>query len=120
DLTGKSLLRTAYPHWFYKTHFYKIDAVAKERHGIGIPRGKLLAGFNQADRDILRQLLRNIRTNEESFVIQTPNVEIDFMQLMGEPVDVLASADHHNTMILLNVMAQFLALGLSGQGSRAV
>jgi hypothetical protein len=41
DLTGHSILRTAYAHWYYKTHFYKIDAIQKERHGIGIPRGTL-------------------------------------------------------------------------------
>src|SRR4029077_3894214 len=60
DLTGKSILRTAYPHWYYKTHFYKIDAVQKERHSLGVPRGKLLPGFNNNDRGILRRMLRNI------------------------------------------------------------
>ena len=116
DFTGKSLLRTAYPHWYYKTHFYKLDAVQKERHGIGVPRGKLLAGYNENDKTILRRMLRNLRTNEESFFIQTPNVEIDFAELNGQLVDVLQSAGHHNTMILMNVMAQFLTLGLEGQG----
>lgn len=117
DLTGRSLLRTAYPHWYYKTHFYKIDAIQKERHGIGVPRGKLLAGYNEADKAILRTLLRNLRTNEEAFIMQTPNVEIDFVELSGNPVDVLVSAEHHNMMILMNVMGQFLALGMGGGAS---
>lgn len=117
DLTGRSLLRTAYSHWYYKTHFYKIDAIQKERHGIGVPRGKLLPGYNREDKSILRQILRNLRTNEESFVLQTPNVEIDFIELnSNNMVDVLASANHHNIMILMNVMAQFLALGVEGSG----
>lgn len=116
DLTGKSLLRTAYPHWYYKTHMYKIDAIQKERHALGIPRGKLLPGWKPQDLNILRTLLKNIRTNEESFFIQTPNVEIDFAELHGNVVDVLASANHHNIMILLNVMVQFMALGMEHSG----
>jgi hypothetical protein len=116
DLTGKSLLRTAYPHWYYKTHMYKIDAIQKERHALGVPRGKLLPGWKPKDLELLRQLLKNIRTNEESYFIQTPNVEIDFAEVHGNLVDVLASASHHNIMILLNVMVQFLALGMEASG----
>jgi hypothetical protein len=123
DITGKSVLRSAYPHWYYKTHFYKIDAIQKERHGIGVPRGKLLPGYTELDKIALRNMLKNLRTNEEAFILQTPNVEIDFAELKGQLVNVLESAEHHNNMILLNVMATFLALGSStqgGGGSRAV
>src|SRR5262245_13085526 len=122
DLRGRSVLRTAYSHWYYKTHLYKIDAIQKERHAIGIPRGSLLQGANAADKTFLREMLRNLRTNEESFIIQVPNIEVDFVELSSQPVDVIASAEHHNAMILLNVMAQFMVLGLqaSSGGSRAV
>jgi len=113
DLTGKSILRTAYAHWYYKPHFYKIDAIQKERHGIGIPRGKLGPAATNQDKVALRNALRNLRTNEESYIIETPNVEVDFVELKGMTVDALQSATHHNTMILMNVMAQFLASGIS-------
>jgi hypothetical protein len=116
DLMGKSLLRTAYSHWYYKTHLYKIDSIQKERHAIGVPRGTLLPGYTQTDRTILRTLLRNLRTNEESFVVQTPNVVIDFIKLEGSMVDVMESANHHNTMILLNVLGQFISLGSTTEG----
>jgi hypothetical protein len=124
DITGKSILRTAYPHWYYKTHMYKVDAIQKERHGIGVPKGKLLPGYTNADKVALRQALRNLRTNEESFILETPNVEITFENVPGHLVNVVESAEHHNGMILLNVMAAFLSLGtnVSGGsgGSRAV
>jgi hypothetical protein len=122
DLTGRSLLRTAYQHWYYKQHLYKIDAIQKERHGIGVPKGMLQPGYNANDKSILRTMLRNLRTNEEAFMLLTPNVDVEFAELKGQPVDVLHSADHHNMMILMNVMGQFLALGVGGQGqgSRAV
>lgn len=116
DLTGKSMLRTAHQHWFYKTHFYKIDAIQKERHGIGVPKGRLLAGYTPADKIAMRKLLRNLRTNEEAFMLLTPNVEVEFAEFKGMLVNVLESATHHNSMILLNVLAQFLALGLETSG----
>jgi hypothetical protein len=116
DLTGNSLLRTAYQHWFYKTHFYKIDAIQKERHSLGIPKGKLLAGFKDADKKALRKLLANLRSNEEAFMMLPPNVDVEFAEIKGNLVNVLESAVHHNSMILLNVLAQFLALGLENSG----
>jgi hypothetical protein len=115
DLTGKSILRTAYKHWYYKDHFYKIDAVQKERHGIGIPRGKLGPAATAQDKVALRTALRNLRTNEEAFIIETPNVEVDFVELKGMTVDALESAGHHNMMLMMNIMAAFLAQG-SGPG----
>jgi hypothetical protein len=111
DLQGKSILRTAYPHWYYKTHFYKIDAIQKERHSLGVPKGKLLPGYNNKDKLILRQLLKNLRTNEESFMALTPNVDVEFAQIHGNLVNVMESAVHHHMMILMNVLAQFLVMG---------
>jgi len=119
DLTGRSILRTAYPHWYYKTHLYKIDAVQKERHAIGVPRGKVLPGAKPDDKTSLRTLLRNLRTNEESYIIQTPTVEVDFAELQNQPVDVIGSAEHHNAMIMLNVLAQFMVIGFGTSGARA-
>lgn len=116
DLTGKSILRTAYAHWYYKTHFYKIDAVQKERHGIGVPRGKLGPAATAQDKAALRIMLRNLRTNEESFIIETPNVAVDFVELKGQTVNALESAGHHNLMIMANILAGFLAQG-TGPGS---
>jgi hypothetical protein len=100
DLTGRSLLRTAYPHWYYKTHFYKIDAIQKERHSLGVPKGKLLAGYKEADKVALRTLLANLRSNEEAFMILPPSVDVEFAEVHGNLVNVLESADHHNFMIL--------------------
>ena len=101
DLMGKSLLRTAYSHWYYMTHLYKIDAIQKERHGIGVPRGRLLPGYAPSDKAVMRNLLKNLRTNEEGYMLLTPNVDVDFAKPEGELVDVMASPNHHNIMILM-------------------
>lgn len=118
DIRGKSILRTAYPHWYYKTHLYKVDAIQKERHSLGVPKGRLLPGFTPSDKPLLRQMLRNLRTNEEAFMLLTPTVDVEFAEVKSNLVNVLESADHHNMMIMLNVMAQFLAAA-SASGARA-
>jgi len=119
DLEGKSVLRTAYPHWYYKTHLYKIDAIQKERHGIGVPEVKLPSNFTPQDTAAAWVLVQNLRTNEKAGIVAPPGFEIGFKELSGNAVDALKSADHHNAMIMLNVMAQFLLLGMSEGGGRA-
>ena len=116
DLMGRSLLRTAYPHWYYKTHLYKIDAIQKERNSLGIPKGILQPGYTTNDKNILRTLLANLRSNEESFMILTPNIDVEFAEVKSSPVNVLESVHHHNMMIFMNVLGQFLNLGIDSPG----
>jgi len=116
DLYGESILRSAYPHWYYKTHLYKIDAIQKERHGIGIPRGTLPPGYNDKDREFLNELLSNLRTNERAFITQPPGYLIDFAKPEGQLVDVMKSAHYHDVAIMLNVMVEFMMLGVTTEG----
>lgn len=115
----KSLLRTAYEHWWYKRHFYKIDGIQKERHGAGVPDIELQPGFKEKDRQAAHELGRNLKANEQGYIVRPPGMVVGFAELKGQLVDVLKSADHHNSMIMLNVMAQFLILGLTEGGGRA-
>ena len=119
DLFGKSILRSAYPHWFYIQHLYKIDAIQKERHGTGVPKGKIPPGIKEADRLAALELLKNIRTNEHQGILEPLGYEFVFMDLPGQLVEPIKSVDHHNAMIMLNVLAEFLVAGISGGGSRS-
>lgn len=121
NLEGKSILRTAYKHWFYKDELYKIDAIQKERHGMGFPILKPPPTATTADLAAGLTLVENIRTNERAGAVLPFGWELDFAQLTGQPVNVMGSIDHHNGMIMLNVMTQFLLMGVSesGGGARA-
>lgn len=117
NLEGKSLLRTAYQPWYYKNHLYKIDAIQKERHGIGVPKAKMQPGFTEKDKKAAIQLVKNLRSNEEAGMVLPPTMDVEFAELKNNPVDALESAIHHNGMIMLNVMAQFMMLGVeAGSG----
>lgn len=115
NVEGISALRSAYKHWYYKEQLYKIDAIQKERHGIGIPIIKLPPLFSPADKLLAEEMGRNLRTNEKAHVILPPNWDIMFAKLEGQRVDALASASHHGEMILANVLGQFLSNEGEGQ-----
>jgi hypothetical protein len=107
DLRGISILRSAYKHYFYKDTLYKIDAIQKERHGIGVPVIKLPMGFSATDRALADDLGRNLRTNERAHITIPANWEVLFAKLEGQPVDCLPSIVHHNDQIMQNIIAPF-------------
>lgn len=116
NLEGKSLLRTAYRPWYFKSNLYNIDGIQKERHGMGFPVVELPPGYKDADVTAASELVRNIRTNENGGAVLPPKWVLRFLELPGQPVNVMQSIEHHNGAIMLNTMTQFLLLGLEGAG----
>lgn len=118
---GVSILRSAYKHWYYKDNLYKVDAIQKERHGIGIPIVHLPVGYNPKDVEKAEEMGSNLRTNEKAFAVLPPNWELSMLKLEGNLVNALESAEHHDLMIARNVLGQFINLGSGeGSGSKAV
>jgi len=118
---GTSLLRPAYKHWFIKNNFYKIDAIAFERQGLGVPFAKLPQGATEADRNLAKSVLQNIRANHQAYVIIPHDYEIGFLDMNAKSVrDPSTSIMHHNREIVKSILAQFLELGATDSGSRAL
>lgn len=116
NLEGRSILRTAYRPWYFKSNLYNIDGIQKERHGMGFPIINLPPGAKDSEVAAAQELIRNVRTNEFGGVALRPGWSMEFADIKGQPVDVMRSIEHHNGMILLNTMSQFLLLGLEGSG----
>lgn len=121
NLEGKSLLRTAYQPWYYKDNLYKIDGIQKERHGMGFPVVEAPPGASNNEIKAAKLLVQNVRTNEFGGMVLPPGFVFRFAEIPGQPVDVMKSIEHHNGMIMLNVMTQFMLMGLqvTGGGGRA-
>jgi hypothetical protein len=121
---GTSVLRAAYKHWFIKNTFYKIDAIAFERQGLGIPYVKLPENYTQSDTNAAENILKNLRANSMAYIVEPFDYEIGFKDMMANTTrDPGSSISHHNREILKSVLAQFLELGAGGHGasgSRAV
>jgi hypothetical protein len=108
NIEGISLLRSAYKHWYYKDNLYKIDAIQKERHGIGVPVIQLPAGYSPQDLTLADNLGRNLRTNDRAHVVLPPNWILTFAELKGQPVNVIESINHHDNEIEKQILGQFL------------
>jgi hypothetical protein len=107
DMRGISILRSAYKHYYYKDTMYKIDAIQKERHGIGVPIIKMPLGYSEKDKSLAEDLGRNLRTNERAHITIPANWEVAFAKLEGQPVDCLTSIKHHDDRIMTNILAPF-------------
>lgn len=120
--TGTSALRPAYKHWWIKDQLYRIGAIAAERHGVGIPHMELPPDKDDTTNvERAEDILMGIRAHERGFVV-TPAGYIFSIKGMGEgrPLDVLPTIEHHDRRIGMSVLAQFLSLGGSTEGSHAL
>lgn len=108
NIIGMSILRSAYKHWYMKDKLYLIDAIQKERHGIGIPVIQLPTAFNEEDRRLADEIGRNLRVNESAHVVLPPNWVLEYAEISGNPVDCLTSIEHHNDMISATILGDFL------------
>lgn len=115
---GVSVLRACYKHWFIKDNLIKIDAIQKERHGIGIPEISLPPGFNTSDKQLANEMGRNLRSNEKAHVVKLPGWEINFLELKGQPVDIIKSIEYHDTQMSKSVLSSFLDMGTGASASR--
>ena len=118
---GISILRNAYRSWFFKSHIEKINAIAFERQGLGIPYVKLPKSYTPKDRNTAEKLLKNIRSNEQGYMIIPDGWEIGFIDMKGKEVkDPDSTIRRYNREMLISVLAQFLDLGSGPYGSRSL
>lgn len=120
NVEGESILRSCYRNWYYKDKLYTIDAIQKERHGIGVPDIEIQPGATKKETALAHELGSNLRTNEKAYIVRTPMMQVGFAELSGNPVDALNSALHHDNQIMKNILVQFINMGLdSGGGGRS-
>lgn len=118
---GISLLRAAYKHWLMKDTYYKIDALATERQGLGLPKITSPPVANPQDKAKAKKLARNIRANEDAYLDLPTGYNIEFMDMKAKGIkDPEKMIGHHDRQILQAVMAQFLKLGDTSSGSYSV
>ena len=118
---GTSILRQAYKHWFFRDKYYKIDAVAQERLGIGIPVIGLPEGFTDDDYHSAEKMGKNLRGHEKAYIVIKTGWTVEMLDLkassLKNPTEML---EHHTREILKSVLAQFADLGSKSTGSFAL
>lgn len=118
---GTSVFRAAYKHWYMKSQIEKIDAVAHERQGLGVPAVTLPPTHTDEDVTKAENILKNLRASEKGYLIEYDGISVEFKDMKANTTrDPSRAIAYHNRQIVLSVLAQFLDLGSGSSGSRSL
>ncbi len=123
DVTGQSILRPGWKHYKMKDVLERVQAIAAERYGVGIPVITLPKNFGPDEKAKAEELGRNVRSNEKNYIV-LPSEEWKFMIATptGNPQgqSIESAIKHHSNSILISILATFLGLGTNDTGSMAL
>lgn len=118
---GVSLLRAAYGAWKRKNLYLRMMAIGNERNAVPtpiltVPDGKQ----NTVEYQNATQVLQNYTSHQNSWIAFPKDWAISFVKSDFDPEKLTKSIDFENTEIVSAFMANFLLLGSTQSGSRAV
>lgn len=117
---GRSILRPIYPHWFMKQGLYRIDSIACERNGMGIPVITMGEQVDTDSRDRALQWTEMLTANEATSLTLPFGWKLELVAVSGKVKDLIPSIQHQSEMICRAGLAMFMSLGSSQTGSRAL
>jgi hypothetical protein len=117
---GRSVLRAAYQHWYIKSQIYRIDAISIERNGLGVPTIKQGQNVSAEDRKAAQNWVQMLAAHESTGLSLPNGWDFALTGISGRVRDPQASIQHHSEMIMRSVLANFLSLGTTQTGSRAL
>lgn len=128
---GKSILRTSYTSWYYKKRIMDITAIGVERDLAGLPMAEMPAESiiaQDATYNAVKDIVTSLKQDEQAGLIWpleydegNPLYRFSLLQTGGrakvDPMQVLTYLD---TAIARSILADFLMLGQTSVGSRAL
>lgn len=120
NFAGRSLLRPMYQHWYIKSNLYKIDAIACERNGMGVPWAMMGPDAKTEDRKEAISWLEKLSAHEKAAILIPPGWQWGLEGVKGTTRDPKDSIHHHNLQISMAGLAMFMNLGQTTSGSRSL
>lgn len=121
---GISLLRSIYKDWDIKDKLVLVNAMALEKHGMGIPvvRERDEQTASPEDQAEAERVLSNVRANEEAFMKIPRTMEVEMLDMKGSTTkEILPTLTYHDGRMMAGVLARFMELGgASGTGSQSL
>jgi phage gp29-like protein len=117
NFAGRAILREMYQHWYTKAALYKIDAIAAERNGMGVPTGELGPDAKSEDRVTFEKFLSSIAAHQSAYVMFPNGYKFTLTGVTGQVRDCKESIQHHNMQISMAGLAQFMVMGQQSRGS---
>jgi hypothetical protein len=125
---GESLLRPAWPAWFYVKNLQQIEAIGIERNLAGLPVMRLPEGADTTDSDDpttdvgrARRIVRNVRADEMGGLVLPWGWDFSLVASSGsgKVADTDIAIQRYNKQMLMAALSQFLALGMDNVGALA-
>lgn len=118
---GVSLLRAGYGAWKRKNLDLRLMAIGNERNAVPTPTFEVPDGKqNSQEYDNMVEVAENYTSNERSFIAFPSGWKLDFLKSNFDPEKLEKSIRLNNSEIVSGFMANFLLLGSTQSGSRAV
>ena len=117
NFAGRPILREMYQHWYTLNALYKIDSIACERNGMGVPVGTLAKDAKKEDRALLETFLSRVAAHQSAYVMLPHEYVFKLQGVEGQVRDCKESIQHHLQMISTSAMCAFLLMGQSSRGS---
>ncbi len=118
---GESILRSAYKMWILKDRVLRIQALAAERNGLGLPvftvgtppEGTFEEVVKWLDEEIERglKIAKDARAGEAAGVSLGPGATFEFVGVTGKIPDLDKPIRYYDEQIARAVLAHFLNLG---------
>jgi hypothetical protein len=122
---GISMLRPAYRNWFIKGELLKFDSVRHEKLAMGAYIGRCPKNTPEEEKENFLADIMRLRVSENSAVL-LPGTKEDGWDVevidttKGNGTDIFESIKYHDGQIPKVVLANFIDLGSSDTGSRAM
>jgi len=121
DWGGRSILRPAFKSWSIKDVLYKLEAIRFERYAVGVPVITLPEPYTEEMMEMAKSITKNWKGASQSYVVMIGEMKVDIVSVgAGGAMDLQPAIRHHNEEIAKSVLAQFIDLGTSQSGSRAL
>lgn len=117
---GASVLRPIYKNWMLKDRLLRVDTAAAERNGMGVPWITAPENASKDDIEKYAELASSFRAGQEAGGAGPAGSKLSLVGVSGQLPDVLARIKYHDEQITQNLFAQFLRLGQTATGSRAL
>ena len=118
---GKSLLQTLWRSWRYLRNLEELEAIGIERDVGGMPMAELPEGvISTADRTAIETALKNLRNDEESYLIIPNGMKLSAYGGGNKIYNVAEVIERKKKEILMRRFAQFLMLGMEKVGTQAL
>jgi phage gp29-like protein len=120
NFAGRSVLRPMYQSWWLKSGLHKIDAIATERNGTGVPVISMGPNASTEDKKAALQWVEQLAAHQRSGMVLPPGWNFELHGVKGKTRDPRDSIEHHNMQISMAGLAMFMQLGQTHGGNRAL